>query len=310
MNKLSSIEESLRAENNKMNTHKIKLIIVGTIFLWASAFVGIREGLHTYSPEGLALFRYLVASICMAFFYYRLSDKKKIFWPDKCILLAIGIIGIGIYNISLNYGELTVPSGIASFIVSQSPIFTTILAVIFLGESLTPLRVLGFVVSLLGVSVIAFGQTHGVHWSISFLYVLIATCAGGLYTVFQKPFLRKYHPVEATTYVIWGGTLFLMLYFPALKHDFNHASFSSTLTIIYLGIFPAAIAYVGWTHILSQMPASRAVSYLYTMPFVATFLGWICLGEVPVIWTLIGGLLAIIGVWLVNYSYQVKLKMA
>lgn len=285
-------------------TNKLKLTILLTIFLWASAFVGIREGLHGYSPEGLALFRYMIASVCMAIIYLKLPHRNVMPWKDRLKLFAIGVIAIGVYNITLNYGELIVPSGVSSFIVSQSPLITAILAMLFLGESFTVLRACGFFISLIGITIIAIGDMHGFNWDVSLMYVLIATVSGGLYTVLQKPFLKKYHAVEATTYVFWGGTLFLMIYFPHLKFDLTHASWLETSTVVYLGIFPAAIAYVGWTYILANMPASRAVSYLYAMPFVATFLGWICLAEVPVIWTLFGGLIAITGVWMVNLSYQ------
>src|SRR5436190_11936201 len=107
---------------------KLNFTILSTIFLWASAFVGIRQGLHYYSPEGLALLRYLIASFCMAIIYYRLPNRVYMPLMDRIKLLLIGIVAIGIYNLSLNYGELVVPSGTASFIVSQSPIITAILA--------------------------------------------------------------------------------------------------------------------------------------------------------------------------------------
>jgi len=145
--------------------------------------------------------------------------------------------------------------------------------VAFLGETLNFIRICGFVISLFGVVLIAVGKAHGFQWHISLGFVLIATISGALYTVLQKPFLKKYHPIEVTMHVFWGGTIFLLMYWPHLIFELLHASWQVTATVIYLGIFPAAIAYVGWTYILSHMPASRAVSYLYAMPFVATFLG-------------------------------------
>jgi drug/metabolite transporter (DMT)-like permease len=116
--------------------------------------------------------------------------------------------------------------------------------------------------------------------------------------------LKKYHAIEATTYIIWGATLFLMLYVSHLQHDIANASWLTTLTVVYLGIFPAAIAYIAWSYVLAEIPASQAVSFLYFTPFVATLIGWIWLGEVPVWMSLAGGLCAIAGVWLVNHSYK------
>jgi len=286
-----------------MISRKAKIALVAAIFFWASAFVGIRIGLHTYSPEGLALLRYLIASVCMGIIYYYLPVRSRMNLWDACALLAIGAVGIGFYSITLNYGEMTIPSGMASFLISQSPIVTALLAMLFLGERLTFSHMLGFLVSLIGVGLIAIGE-GGFHWSMGITYVLLATLSGSFYTIWQKPFLKKYHAIEAATYIIWGGTLFLSFYFSHLQKDLATASFSNTLTVIYLGIFPAAIGYMAWSYVLAEVPASRAGSFFYFMPFVATFLGWLGLNEVPVPISLLGGLLAIVGVCLVNRSYS------
>jgi len=285
-------------------TYKTKIAIAITIFLWASGFVGIRAGLQGYSPEGLALFRYLIASVCMAIIYYRMPSRNTVRTVDALALMGVGAIGIGVYNITLNYGELTVSSGMASFITSQAPIITTILAIIFLGERANKFRILGFLISIAGVALIAMGENGGLTLDTSILYILIATLAAGLYSVLQKPFLKRYHAIEVTTYIIWGATLFLSIYTKQLQYDLMHATLNTTLTVVYLGIFPAAIAYLAWSYVLAQIPASRAVSFLYFMPFVATLLGWLCLDEVPILMSVIGGLLAISGVWIVNQSYR------
>ncbi|SRR5579883_90025 len=281
-----------------------KMALVLTIFLWASAFVAIRAGLQDYSPEGLALLRYLVASVCMAIVYCRLPQRNKMQLKDICALLGIGMLGIGVYNLTLNYGELSISSGMASFITSQSPIITTFFAIFFLRERLNVVRVMGFLVSISGVGLIAMGETGALQWSTGLTYILLATIAGGCYSVLQKQYLKKYHAIEATTYVIWGGTLFLSFYTPLLHQDLMHASLKTTLTVIYLGVFPAAVGYIAWSYVLAEIPASRAVSFLYFMPFVAMLLGWLCLGEIPVWLSVIGGVCAIFGVWLVNQSYR------
>src|SRR3990167_3720696 len=284
-------------------SNKTKIAIIIVIFLWASAFVGIRAGLRVYSPEGLALLRYLVASACMAVIYYCLPQKSLLHVRDVLALLGIGAVGIGIYNLTLNYGELSISSGMTSFITSQSPIITTILAVAFFGEQLNLVRCLGFFVSVFGVALITIGEIGSFKWDVGMTYVLLATLAAGCYSILQKPFLKKCHIIEATAFVIWGGTLFLAMYASHLKHDLLIASFNATLTVIYLGIFPATIGYLAWSYVLSEIPTSKAVSFLYFMPFLATILGWLWLGEIPMWLSLVGGVLAIAGVWLINHSY-------
>lgn len=283
-------------------TTKITLSIA--VILWASAFVGIRIGLKGYSPGALALLRFLIASICMSIIYIRLPKREVFARKDFILLLLFGAVGIGSYNVFLNYGEIAVPSGIASFIVSQSPLLTMICAVLFLGESFNILSLLGILVSIIGVGLISLGENNCFKCNMGLIFIFCATIINGLYSVFQKPFLKKYHAIDVTVYIIWGGTISLLVYAPQLFADFHTAPLKSTLAGIYLGIFPAAIAYLAWSYALATMPASRATTFMYFMPVIATFLGWICLSEVPAVLSLCGGLVALLGVWIANNAFM------
>ena len=62
---------------------KTRLAVWITVALWASAFVGIRAGLESYTPGSLAALRFLVASFCMLILYMRLPNRNRISWRDK-----------------------------------------------------------------------------------------------------------------------------------------------------------------------------------------------------------------------------------
>lgn len=284
----------------KAYSFKTKAALTVTIILWASAFVGIRAGLKGYSPGGLALFRLLIASVCMSFIYWRWPNKANFQRVDIFLILLFGAIGLGAYNIFLNYGEISVSSGIASFIISQSPLITLVLSVFFLKEQFNIFMLIGILISIFGVGLISLGEHNGYQFDKGVIYVLLSALISGLYSVMQKPFLKKYHSIDVTVLIIWGGTLSLIFYFPNLIHDMHTASLNATLAVIYLGIFPAAVAYMAWSYALSQIPASRCATFLYFMPIVATLLGWLCLGEVPAWLSLTGGIIALAGVWVAS----------
>ena len=67
-----------------------------------------------------------------------------------------------------------------------------------------------------------------------------------------------------------------------------------------MGIFPAAIAYVLWSYALARMPASMLSSFLYLSPVLAMGIAWVWLGELPTVLTIVGGLVAVVGVILVQ----------
>ncbi|GAH21546.1 unnamed protein product, partial [marine sediment metagenome] len=72
-----------------------------------------------------------------------------------------------------------------------------------------------------------------------------------------------------------------MFFSQGLFQNIKNAPIEATLVIIYLGIFPAALAYITWTYVLSRIPASFAASYLYLSPVLAILIAWIWLGEMP-----------------------------
>ncbi|HSW69474.1 MAG TPA: DMT family transporter [Gammaproteobacteria bacterium] len=281
---------------------KTKLILLTGVILWASAFAGIRAGLEGYTPGALALLRFLIASVCMLIMHSFISKKIPITWRDRGILLLIGLLGLGVYNIALNHGELEVSSGIASFIVSLSPLVSLIFALIFLHESITPGMVVGMLISVLGVGLIMLGKTNHFSLQSGFFDVVIAMIVGGFFSVMQKPFLRKYHAIEVTAYIIWGATIFLAVYTPQLLNNIHTASLHATAAVVYLGIFPAAAGYIAWSYALKEMPVAQAVNYLYFLPIIATIIGWLWLGEIPPWISLLGGLVALLGVWIVGRS--------
>jgi drug/metabolite transporter (DMT)-like permease len=283
---------------------KTKMLLLLAVTLWASAFVGIRAGLQEYTPGGLALLRLIIASLCMFIMQISLPVRNEITWRDKFYLLLLGIIGIGFYQIALNYGEIFVSAGITSFIISLSPLITLIFAVIFLREKVSANIVYGMLISVAGVALIMLSKTGEFNFHLGVLYVLAATVISGIYSVVQKPFLKKYHAMEVTAYIIWGATLFLIIYFPEMLTSIKNASLQTTGDIVYLGVFPATIGYIAWSYGLKEMPASQAVNYLYLMPIIATLLGWVWLKETPAGLALLGGLVALFGVWIVNYSKE------
>lgn len=274
-----------------------------TIILWASSFPGIRASLlGGYTPGHLVLMRFLVASSVFLLFFLlsnvRFALPKKKHLPQ---IIVLSFIGISIYHASITYGQQTVSAGTAGMIIGSAPIFTALIAVFVLKEKMSGISWIGLVIGFIGISLVSFG-TSGPGFSIDkgIFFIVIAALATATFFVFQKPLFMHYKPIELIAYFTWFGTIPFLYFIPGLFETVQNATLEANMSAIFVGIFPAAIAYALWGVALSLGNANTVTTMLYIEPVFVIIIAWFWLKEWPSTLSIIGGFVAISSVIFVN----------
>ncbi len=186
-----------------------------TVLLWASAYAGIRVRLAEYGPGQVALFRLFTVSVVLAL--YALITRMRL--PearDLPAVLILGFLAFTDYHAALNFGERTVGAGAAGVLIATAPVITALLAAAVLRERLRPLGRVGMALSFAGVALISLDEGQGFSLNPGAFLILLSAVCVSVYFVFQKPYLGKYGALAFTTYVVWAGTFFALVYLPGL----------------------------------------------------------------------------------------------
>ncbi|WP_415948843.1 DMT family transporter [Streptomyces sp. KLOTTS4A1] len=267
-----------------------------TVVLWASAFVSIRSAGEAYSPGALALGRLLAGTVTLGLFLLirREGLPPKAAWPG---IAFSGVLWFGLYMVVLNWGEQLVDAGTAALVVNIGPLVMALLAGWLLKEGLPKRLLAGMAVSFAGAAVV--GLSMSGEGDASLLGVLLCLLAALSYAsgmVAQKPTLRHASPLQVTTFSCLIGAVACLPFSGVLLSEVGEAPVSATLNMVYLGVFPTALAFTTWAYALARTTAGRLGATTYAVPAIVVLMSWLALDEVPGWLTLLGGAVCLAGV--------------
>ncbi|MCL2753533.1 MAG: DMT family transporter [Defluviitaleaceae bacterium] len=283
------------------------LAAMGTVLFWASAFPAVKYSLDYFSPGALMLFRFAVASLALlAVCVIKKTPLPKV--RDLPLFALCGVVGVFLYMWLFNTGTDLVAAGISGFIIASVPVFTLILSIIFLKEKAKPMIWVGVITSFLGIVIIATTQmTDGFEINEGVWILLVAALVAGVFIVTQRLLLRKYSVLQATAYPIIIATVFMLIFLPDLLQELPNATSGASIVVVYLGVFPAAIAYLFWGYALANAQKTvHITSFLYLSPFLASIMAFIWLGERLPFLAIIGGAVVVGGMVITNTIKNTK----
>ena len=293
--------------NNPKTLDYLLLSILALI--WASAFFNIKIATYSYGPITIAFFRILFGAIPVVFLCLYKKIKIEAFSKDWFWFASIGTINLVIPFFLIAYGVQKVQSNLAAILMGSTPLSATILAHFFTKkEKINVTKIVGILAGFFGI-VMLFSDNILIN-NENFFYALMILFGstfyviGGLLTL--KISKKKNENVTASI-LIWGS----IVIFPItmiIEQPWNLSPrLDSTISLIYLGIFPTGIAWLLRFQILKRNGLVFQAQVAYLIPIFGVILGYIFLNEIITTKVLIALIAVIVGFYFVRRSIKENL---
>jgi drug/metabolite transporter (DMT)-like permease len=275
------------------------LIIVGQLIA-GGTFPIAKIAVSSIEPFTLALLRFGIASATMLLIIVATGRVRKIERGDWLRFIMLGLLAVPLNQLLFLYGLKFTTAGRSALYYGATPIFVFLLAILYLKEKITPLKVIGIAASFAGVAVILRGgrMDEGVLFG-DFL-VILAVIAWAAYTVFGKKLLKKYGALTVTAYALIIGTLAYLPIgiVPAIRFNYSQVPDTAWLSLLYIAIMTSVVAYSIWYWALARMEASKLAIFQNLQPIFAAILSMLFVSESFGFDFYLGGALVIGGVLL------------
>ncbi len=286
-------------------------MMVGLFVVWSNAFTAIKHLREIFGPMELVLARFLpvivVSVICLMSRRPIREETLETVREAPLKLIGMGLFGVTGYNYFIYLGQSEIKPGAAALVTTLAPLFTLILAILFLKEKVVLKRVAGMLIAFAGLFIVlrwgkvGMGRITGVE-NADVKYMLLATLAPlswSFYTILGKDLLSNRSPAVVTCLPVVLGTLPLL--FLATPGFFAKAALmepSHWYALAYLSFASTLLGFFVWNFALRHLPASTTSSFIYLNPPFAAFFGWLLFGEEVTLWFLAGSAVVLAGLYL------------
>jgi len=285
----------------------IYILLITSMALWGGTWVAGRVLAQSINPMSAAFLRFFVASVILVIMCWRSEGRMPGLKRNQILpVMFLGLTGVFFYSFFFFTGLQTIAAGRAALIVACIPVCISVISALFYKEKFGPVRVIGALTSLVGVSVvIADGNPLALlSGGVSRGDFMILGCVASwtAYSLGGRAVMKTLPPLTAVAWSSIFGTVMLLpaAFMDGLMGDIARARPLDWACIVYLGALATALAYFWYYQAISVIGASRSGIFINTVPVFAVIMGFLILGE-PIHLSLVaGGLLVVTGVYLTN----------
>lgn len=272
--------------------------------LWGSDFMFIKIGVFYIHPSLFTSLRFLIAAVILLIYLKLKKVSLKISVNEILFIFLISLVDVYLPQILISIGEKTVASGITSVILSSSPIFTFILAHLFLkDEKITFYKLFFVILGFLGVFIIFYKEliNSNKFMITGFVLILLASITYGLGVILLKKLSSKIDVFLSCFYLVLFA-FFISIPFVIFSKGIINSNFkfSGSLSLLYVGIVLQAFAYTFFINSIRRFGASKTSYVGYLVPIFSIIYGSIFLKEILSINLFIGAFLILFSAYFIE----------
>jgi len=250
------------------------------------------------SGQGMPVLEIVAARALVSLVLSYVDVRRKgisLLGHKKHLLVLRGMVG-ALALICVYYAITQMPLAEATVLQYLHPMFTAVLALIFLKERIQTSTMLSVVFSFIGLLLVARPEIFfGLSKSDLSWFAISAAVLGAFGSALAYVLVRKLNETEdASVIIFYFPMVALPISIGLLGSDFVMPTGWAWLTLLFVGIF-TQIGQIGLTKAMRTETASKATAFSYLQVVFAVLLGWLIFGEIPDFWVVLGGGLILIG---------------
>ncbi|MBK5271043.1 MAG: EamA family transporter [Bacteroidia bacterium] len=299
---------------NPLTIHKkgkrAKAIFALTLvcFLWGTTWLASKEGVKRMPALQLAGIRQVIAgSIYVIFFLIKgmkLPGKK-----DWIPILVLSFLNFVMSNGLTTWAVQYISAGLGAIMGAIFPIWIVVIGLFSMKEKIPGKAIIGLILGFGGVCIIFYEHLQdflNADFRFGIFLSLVATWTWAFGTLYTKKEAVRFNPYFSLGLQMLISGVALVFFTKATGNAvaLTQIPWQSWASISYLVIFGSLIAFVAYLYALQNLPTEQASIYAYINPVVAVLLGWLIFNEKLTVFIGLGGLVALMGVFLVNKAFK------
>jgi drug/metabolite transporter (DMT)-like permease len=295
-------------------------LLIVTFLIWSNSFIAIKVLLGRMGAIDLVKLRFIpvgLISLMLILVFYR-REARGILQDHPWRVVLCGLLTVPTYNLLLNAGMHYVQPSAASLMIALNPLITLLFAVRFIGETLTRRRLLGTLITFVGLGVVVLlGQVGGNGSALIpldklpyALLVLGAPLSWAGATVIMKPVLKNHSPLAFNFLSLSIGSLPLLIFidqpFLTLVTSLNRLEI---LSAAFLSLACTLVAFGLWNIAVRHWQASNVSLFVYLNPPLTALFSYFFFGTGITFLFFIGGSIMLSGILLATLPGRKKVTL-